>query len=121
MIRLSAGENLISENQQRVGDSHHRWRLLPPGLGGNSPELLLQEAVLLHRSGPGALGQSAAQPRVAARGLTALVFTCAPIVSRTDSRPGTEVFLRWKLRHILSGFRQNDRGTGLLHSRQALQ
>jgi hypothetical protein len=58
-VGLSGAENLIGENQQAVGDRDYRRRLLAPRLGGDAPELVLEEAILLGRGGPRALGQSA--------------------------------------------------------------
>ena len=59
LVGLAGVESLIDENQQGVSDSHDSRCLLSPRLGGNPPELVLDEAVFLCRSGPGALGQSA--------------------------------------------------------------
>ena len=60
LVGLAGEESLIDENQQCVSDSHDSRCLLTPRLGGNPPELILDEAILLCRGGPGAFGQSAA-------------------------------------------------------------
>ena len=59
LVGLSGAENLIGENQQAVGDRDDRRCLLAPRLGGDPPELVLEETILLGRGGPRALGQSA--------------------------------------------------------------
>ena len=59
LVGLSRAENLIGENQQAVGDRDDRRCLLAPRLGGDPPELVLEEAMLFGRGGPRALGQSA--------------------------------------------------------------
>ena len=56
LVGLAGVESLIDENQQGVSDSHDSRCLLSPRLGGNPPELVLDEAILRGRSGPGALG-----------------------------------------------------------------
>ena len=56
VVGLSGAENLVGENQQAVGDRDDRGCLLAPRLGGDPPELVLEEAILLGRGGPGTLG-----------------------------------------------------------------
>ena len=56
VVGLSGAENLVGENQQAVGDRDDCGCLLAPRLGGDPPELVLEEAILLGRSGPGTLG-----------------------------------------------------------------
>ena len=59
LVGLASAESVIDENQQCVSDRHDSRCLLSPRLGGNPPELVLNEAILLCRGSPGALGQSA--------------------------------------------------------------
>ena len=59
LVGLPGAENLIGENQQAVSGRDDRRRLLAPRLGGDPPELVLEEAIFLGRGSPGALGQSA--------------------------------------------------------------
>ena len=56
LVGLSGAENFIGENQQTVGDRDDRGCLPAPRLGGDPPELVLEEAILLGRGGPGTLG-----------------------------------------------------------------
>ena len=105
LVGLAGVESLIDENQQCVSDSHDSRCLLSPRLGGNPPELVLDEAILLGRGGPGALRQGASQPPVTTCGVTTPILACTPIVTRTNSCPRADVLLRGKLRHIRSGFR----------------
>src|SRR5215471_12595698 len=120
LVGLSGAENFIGENQQCVSDRDDRRGLLAPRLGGDPPELVLEETILLGRSSPSALGQSASEPPVAAGGMTAPILTRTPIVARTNPGPRTQVLLRRKLRHVRSGFGQNGGGAGLLQPRHAL-
>jgi len=53
--------------------------------------------------------------------MTTPILARTPIVARTNSCPRTEVFLRGKPGHVLSGFCQNGGRTGLLYPRHALQ
>ena len=81
LVGLAGVESLIDENQQCVSDSHDSRCLLSPRLGGNPPELVLDEAILLGRGGPGALRQGASQPPVTTCGVTTSILACTPIVS----------------------------------------
>lgn len=56
--RVGGAENFVGENQQGVSDRYDSRRLLAPRLGGDPPELVLEEAILLSRGGPGAFRQS---------------------------------------------------------------
>ena len=58
LVGLSGSENLIGENQQCVSDRDDRRGLLAPRLGGDPPELVLEEAIFLSRGGPGTFRQS---------------------------------------------------------------
>src|SRR5215469_17844834 len=84
-VGLSGAENLVGENQQAVGDRDDRRRLLAPRLGGDPPELALEEAILLGRSSQ---AHSVRVPRshrlLAAGGVTAPILARTPIVAWTN-------------------------------------
>src|SRR5216684_1872832 len=105
--RLLILQDAIDQRQHDMRHSYEGGRFLPARSTGNAPELVLQRAVLGGRGRPGALGQRAAQPRIAAGGVAALVLACAAVVTRTNTRPRTQMLGRRKLLHIRSGFSQN--------------
>jgi len=50
LVRLAGAKNLIDENQQGVRDRHHSREIVTPRLGGNLPELVFEEAIVLGRA-----------------------------------------------------------------------
>src|SRR5271157_5341390 len=94
MVWFSGSENQVSKLQDSVSYGYQRGVLLTAGFGGETPELLLQEAVLLGCRRPGAFGKGATQPRVSTGWAVAPVSAGAPIVSRANASPTTEVPLR---------------------------
>src|SRR5258708_15993550 len=91
-----------------------------PSLGDDALELLPQKAVSLDGRRPGAFHERTAQPRIAARRTTALVFASAAIVSRAKSSPRAEMFDRRKRRHIATRLGQNRRCASFPNRRHSL-
>ena len=116
--RLLAGQRVVGQAEERMGDRDDSGSFFASLFGADSPELVFEEAVLLGGGRPGALGQSAAQPRVAARGAGAHLAAGTFVVARTDTGPGSQVTRRGEAGHVRAGFGQNGRSADLEHTRQ---
>ena len=118
-ILLPSGEHMVDRMAQQVGYRHDSF--LVPDLGFEALIFRLKGAPLGPGRRPGAFGQSRPEPRVAVRGVPALILAGALIVPGTDSAPRTQVSGIGKLLHGRSGFGQQIPGRFLLDSWNRLQ
>jgi len=120
-IWFAGAEHLEDKLEKCVRNGNQgRPLFVLPSLSDNAPELLPQKAVSFDGRRPGAFHQRTAQPRIAASGMTALVFTGTAIVSRAKPSPRAEMFDRRKRRHIATCLGQNRGRAGFPNRRHSL-
>src|SRR2546421_8812347 len=100
-ILLPSREHMVDRVAQQVG--HRHQSPFVPDLGFEALIFRLKCAPLGPRRRPGAFDQSRPEPRVAMRGMPALMLSRALVVPGTDSAPRTHVSSTGKLLHVQSG------------------
>src|ERR1700677_97364 len=99
--RLLGLQNLIYLQQESVCDCYHGLLLASRR---PTPELVPQSGFLRPRHRPSAFGECRPQPSVATGCVTAKVLAGALLITRTHSRPGTQLLPCRKLLHVRSDF-----------------